>query len=120
MAEPIGAGLEAVARGGSRSAIFRRFKAATETALAELLARDLMELDVAVVMIDGIILAEVCCVVALAIGLETTPRQTSAPSRAGAALDHRHASAASSVRTVDDSPFVPSDFEPPTVLVSDD
>ena len=72
VAEPIGAGLEAVARGDSRSAISRRFKAATETALAELLARDLGELDVAVLMIDGIIFAEVCCVVALAITTDGT------------------------------------------------
>jgi putative transposase len=67
VAEPIGVELEATARGDSRSAISRQFKAATETALAELLARDLAELDVAVLMIDGIVFAEVCCVVALVI-----------------------------------------------------
>ena len=38
----------------------------------------------------------------------------------GAALEPRHPGVASSVRTVADSPFVPSDFEPPTALVSDD
>jgi transposase-like protein len=72
VAEPIGATLEDVAKGDSRSAVSRRFKAATETALAELLARDLTELDVAVLMIDGIIFAEVCCVVALAITTDGT------------------------------------------------
>jgi hypothetical protein len=38
----------------SKSAVSRRFKAATEKATAELLARDLSELDVAVVMVDGL------------------------------------------------------------------
>jgi hypothetical protein len=50
---------------------------------------------------------------------ETTPSRTSAPHRAGAARDHRHPGGASSVRTVADPPFVPTDFEPPTALVSD-
>lgn len=72
VAEPIGAELEAAARGDSRSAISRRFKAATATALAELLARDLAELDVAALMIDGVFVAEVCCVVALAITADGT------------------------------------------------
>lgn len=36
-----------------RSAVFRRFIKETETALAELLARDLSELDVRVLMLDG-------------------------------------------------------------------
>jgi putative transposase len=70
--EPIGSALEDVAKGDSKSAVSRRFKAATETALAELLARDLSELDVAVLMIDGIIFAQVCCVVALAITADGT------------------------------------------------
>src|SRR5918994_5524088 len=72
VAEPIGAELEATARSESRSAISRRFKAATETALAELLARDLATLDVAVLMIDGIVFAEVCCVVALIVAADGT------------------------------------------------
>ncbi|MGH9072250.1 MAG: IS256 family transposase, partial [Acidimicrobiales bacterium] len=67
VAEPIGEALEAEARSDSKSAISRRFKAATEAKLAELLARDLSGLDVAAMMIDGIIYAECCCVVALAI-----------------------------------------------------
>jgi transposase-like protein len=72
VAEPIGAKLEGLARGDSRSAISRRFKAATAKALDELLARDLATLDVAALMIDGIIFAEVCCVVALAITTDGT------------------------------------------------
>jgi putative transposase len=72
VAEPLGEELENVARGDSKSAVSRRFKAATETALAELLARDVSELDVAVLMIDGIVFAEVCCVVALAITTDGT------------------------------------------------
>ncbi len=72
VAEPIGTELEALARGDSRSAISRRFKAATTKALDELLARDLASLDVAALMIDGIVFAEVCCVVALAITTDGT------------------------------------------------
>ena len=72
VAEPIGAELEAVARGDSRSSISRRFKAATTKALDELLARDLGSLDVAALMIDGIVFAEVCCVVALAVTADGT------------------------------------------------
>ena len=39
----------------------RRWKRATEAALAEVMARDLSELDVAVVMVDGIEVAGQCC-----------------------------------------------------------
>jgi transposase-like protein len=67
VAEPIGAELEELARGDSKSAVSRRFKTATEAKLAELLGRDLAGLDVAALMIDGIVFAECCCVVALAI-----------------------------------------------------
>jgi len=72
VAEPIGETLEAKARCGSKSAVSRRFKAATEAKLAELLARDLTGLDVAAMMIDGIIFAECCVVVALAITADGT------------------------------------------------
>ena len=70
VAEPIGTQLEATARSGSKSAVSRRFKAATEAKLAELLARDLSGLDVAAMMTDGIVFAECCIVVALAITSE--------------------------------------------------
>lgn len=72
VAEPLGAELEAVARGDSKSAVSRRFKAATAEKLAELIGRDLSEIDVAALMIDGILFAEVCCVVALAITADGT------------------------------------------------
>jgi transposase-like protein len=67
VSEPVGEALEAKSRSLSKSAVSRRFKTATEAKLAELLARDLSELDVAAMMIDGIIFAECCVVVALAI-----------------------------------------------------
>ena len=70
--DPMGAELEATSRSTSKSAVSRRFKAATEAKLTELLARDLSDLDVAAVMIDGIIFAEVCCVVALVITTDGT------------------------------------------------
>jgi len=72
VAEPVGAELESVARGDSKSAVSRRFKAATEAALAELIGRDLSELDVAALMIDGIVFADVCCVAALVITTDGT------------------------------------------------
>jgi len=70
--EPVGEALEARARSVSKSAISRRFKTATEAKLAELLARDLTGLDVAAMMIDGIIFADCCVVVALAITTDGT------------------------------------------------
>src|SRR5207247_6722024 len=54
-------------RATSRSAVSRRFRRATEKALAELLARDPSGLDLAVVMIDGIEVAGSCLVAALVI-----------------------------------------------------
>jgi transposase-like protein len=56
----------------SRSAVSRRFVAATETALAELLAADLSKLDLVGLMIDGVHFGEHCCVVALGIGIDGT------------------------------------------------
>ena len=43
--EPVGAAVEASASSTSKSAVSRRFVAATETALAEMLAADLSALD---------------------------------------------------------------------------
>jgi putative transposase len=67
VAEPLGPELEARARATGRSAVSRRFRRATERALAELMARDLSDLKVAVVMIDGIAVAGHSCVAALVI-----------------------------------------------------
>jgi len=65
--EPVGPTVEATARSTSKSAVSRRFVAATETALAELLAADLSGLDLVALMIDGVHFGEHLCVVALGI-----------------------------------------------------
>jgi putative transposase len=74
-AEPVGADVEAESRSTSKSAISRAFVAGTREALHELLSRDLSELELAVVMIDGIELAGMTHVVALGI----TPDGTKVP-----------------------------------------
>jgi putative transposase len=70
--EPVGTTIAARSRGTSRSAVSRRFVAATETALAELLGQDLSELDLVALMVDGVHFAGHCCVVALGIDIEGT------------------------------------------------
>jgi putative transposase len=72
VAEPVGAAVEEAAASTSRSSVSRRFKAATATALEELMSRDLSELAVASMMVDGVVFAEQCCVVALAICTDGT------------------------------------------------
>ena len=52
--EPVGARTEQAATSTSRSAVSRRFVAATETALAELLAADLSCLGLVALMVDGV------------------------------------------------------------------
>jgi transposase-like protein len=66
--EPVG--VEGKAR--SKSAVSRRFTAATEAAMGELLARDLSELDTAVLMVDGLTVADQMIVVALVITADGT------------------------------------------------
>jgi putative transposase len=70
--EPVGSQVEHTATGTSKSAVSRRFVAATEHALAELLAQDLSGLDLVALMVDGIRVAERCCVVALGITIDGT------------------------------------------------
>jgi putative transposase len=70
--EPVGTQVEQTATGTSKSAVSRRFVAATEHALAELLAADLSGLDLVALMVDGIKIAEHTCVVALGITLDGT------------------------------------------------
>jgi putative transposase len=70
--EPVGIGVEQAATGTSKSAVSRRFVARTEHALAELLAADLSGLDLVALMVDGIRVAEHCCVVALGITIDGT------------------------------------------------
>ncbi|MDO0972964.1 IS256-like element IS1295 family transposase [Mycolicibacterium frederiksbergense] len=70
--EPVGVQITEKATATSKSAVSRRFVAMTETALAELLSRDLSGLDLVALMIDGVHFAESCCVVALGIDIEGT------------------------------------------------
>jgi putative transposase len=70
--EPVGAAVEATGRSTSKSVISRRFVAATESALADMLAADLTELDLVALMIDGVHFADHLCVVALGIGIDGT------------------------------------------------
>jgi putative transposase len=70
--EPVGTRVQQTATGTSRSAVSRRFVARTEHALAELLAQDLSGLDLVALMVDGIRVAEHCCVVALGITIDGT------------------------------------------------
>ena len=70
--EPVGDDLDAQATSTSRSSVSRRFKAATDAQLDELMSRDLSELDLAALILDGVHFADSCCVVALAIGADGT------------------------------------------------
>ena len=70
--EPVGVKVERGATSTSKSAVSRRFVAATETALAELLATPLAGLDLVALMIDGVHFGEHLCVVALGIGIDGT------------------------------------------------
>ena len=70
--EPVGRRVEQSARSTSKSAISRRFVAATETALAELLAAPLGGLELVALMVDGVHFGEHLCVVALGIGIDGT------------------------------------------------
>ncbi|WP_423202397.1 IS256 family transposase [Mycobacterium decipiens] len=71
-AEPVGDTVSATQKSASKSAISRRFIKLTKTALAELMARDLSDHDIAVLMVDGEQLAERTVVVALAITADGT------------------------------------------------
>jgi transposase-like protein len=70
--EPVGQRAERAGTSTSKSAISRRFVAATEVALAELLAAPLDELDLVALMIDGVHFGDHLCVVALGIGIDGT------------------------------------------------
>lgn len=74
VAEPVGSQTSQSAKSTSRSAVSRRFVKATETALADLMARDLSGEDIKVLMIDGQHLDQRCVVVALAITADGTKR----------------------------------------------
>jgi putative transposase len=70
--EPVGQEVEDISWGTSKSAVSRRWVRGTQGALDELLGRDLSELDVAVLMIDGVEFAGVTCVVVLVITADGT------------------------------------------------
>jgi putative transposase len=70
--EPVGEKVERAASATSKSAVSRRFVAMTETALGELLAAPLGQLDLVALMIDGVHFGEHLCVVALGIGIDGT------------------------------------------------
>src|SRR5512132_2918910 len=70
--EPVGTAVAQTASGTSKSAVSRRFVAATEHALAKLLAADVASLDLVALMVDGVHVAGHCCVVALGITLDGT------------------------------------------------
>ena len=72
--EPVGTQVVEQAKSTSRSAISRRFVRQTETALGELMARDLSGEDIKVLMLDGEHMAERCVVVALAITADGTKK----------------------------------------------
>jgi putative transposase len=70
--EPVGTQVAQAAAGTSKSAVSRRFVAATEHALAELLTADLSGLDLVALLLDGVRVAEHTCVVALGITIDGT------------------------------------------------
>ena len=72
VSEPLSSEVEDQVKGTGRSSVSRRWERATEAALAELMARDLSHLDVAVVLVDGIEVARQCCVAALVITTDGT------------------------------------------------
>ena len=63
--EPVGKDVRAHGRSTSKSSVSRAFVAGTRTALTELLSRDLSDVELAVLFIDGIDLADTTNVVAL-------------------------------------------------------
>ncbi len=68
--EPVGEQVATEASSTSRSAVSRKFVAMTEHALVDLLARDLSEVDLVALMIDGVHFADHLCVVALGIDID--------------------------------------------------
>ena len=70
--EPVGETVTEQSKSTSKSAVSRKFVAMTETALADLLATDLSELDLIALMIDGVHFADHLCVVALGIDIDGT------------------------------------------------
>jgi transposase-like protein len=70
--EPVGQEITDRSKSTSKSAVSRKFVAMTETALADLLGKDLSCLDLVALMIDGVHFADHLCVVALGIDIDGT------------------------------------------------
>jgi putative transposase len=70
--EPAGRAVGDAAKSVSKSAVSRRFVAATQTALAELMSKRLDDLDLVAFMVDGVHFGERTCVVALGMGIDGT------------------------------------------------
>jgi transposase-like protein len=70
--EPVGEMVQTQAAATSRSAVSRRFVAATKHALTELMTADLSTVELVVLMVDGVHFAEHTCVVALGVGVDGT------------------------------------------------
>src|SRR5215475_6132985 len=70
--EPAGTAVADAACATSKSAVSRRFVAATETALAGLMSRRLDGLDLVAFMVDGVHFGAHTCIVALGIGIDGT------------------------------------------------
>jgi putative transposase len=68
--EPAGQAVEQAAASTSKSAVSRRFVAATETALGQLMTRRLDDLDLVAFMADGVHFGEHTCVVALGVDID--------------------------------------------------
>jgi putative transposase len=68
--EPVGEEVRAGERSASKSAVSREFVGRTRERLQELMSRDLQDVRLAVLMVDGIELKGRCCVVALGISTE--------------------------------------------------
>jgi transposase-like protein len=68
--EPVGQEVTAASKSTSKSAVLGKFVAMTETALVDLLAKDLSVLDRVALMIDGVHFADHLCVVALGIDID--------------------------------------------------
>jgi putative transposase len=68
--EPVGKDVRACERSASKSAVSREFVGRTRERLTELMRRDLQDVRLAVLMVDGIELKGRCCVVALGVSTE--------------------------------------------------
>jgi putative transposase len=102
--EPMDEAISNETRSVSKSAVSRRFVAATESALDGVMTADLSELDLVAIMVDGIHFAQHLCVVAVGIGIDGTKHPFALVEDRGpvlrAVLDHQRAESALGFITV--------------------